>query len=59
MLTINETLDLFVLLIDHTDHLIDVILVQYTDHVLIQETTILQNILLHLDLLQDQETLRF
>ena len=57
MLTINETLDPIVLLIDHTDHPTDVILVQDTDHFLIQETTILQNILLHLHLLQDQEIL--
>ena len=57
MITINEILDPIVLLINHTDHLKDVILVQDTDHVLFQETTIFKNILSHLDLLQDQTIL--
>ena len=57
VITINEILDLIVLTIDHTDHLTDAILVLDTDHVLIQQTTILQDILLHSDLLQDQEIL--
>ena len=56
-ITINETLDSIVLLFDQTDHLTDVILVIETDHVLIPKTMILQNIILHLDLLQDQEFL--
>ena len=56
MITINKVLDPIVLFINHTDHLTDVILVQERIHVLIQEATILQNILLHLHLLQDQES---
>ena len=55
--TINKILDPIVLHIDHTNHLTDGILVLNTDHVLIQKTTILQNILLYLHLLQDQEIL--
>ena len=57
MITINKVLDPIVLFINHTDHLTDVILVQERNHVRIQEATILQNILLHLHLLQDQESL--
>ena len=47
----NYQLDPIVLLIDHTDHLTDAILVLDTDQVLFRETTILLNLLLHLDLL--------
>ena len=57
MITNNEILDPIVHLIYHTDHLTDVTLVQDTCHVLIKETTFLKNILLHLDLLQEQEIL--
>ena len=57
MISINEILDPIGFLIDHTDQLTDAILVLETDHVLIQETTILQDTLLHSDLLQDQEIL--
>ena len=57
MITTNEILDCIILFIDHTDHHIDTILVLDRDHVLIQETIILQDKSLHLDLLQDQEIL--
>ena len=57
MIIINETLDRIVRLIDQRDNLTDAILVLDTDHALIQELTILHDILLHLDLLQDQEIL--
>ena len=57
MININEILDPIVLLLDHTDHLTGTILVLDTDHVLIPETTISQNLLLHLDLLQGRENL--
>ena len=57
MTTINEILDPIVLLVVHKDLLTDVIVVLDTDHVLIQETTILQDILLNTGLVQDQEIL--
>ena len=57
IITINESQDLIVLLIDHTDHLRDVIPNLDTDHVRIRVTTYSQNILLHLDLVQEQEIL--
>ena len=59
MIMIKETLDGIVLLIDHTDHLTDASLDRDTDHIPIQEITILQDIFLHLDLLQDQKILDF
>ena len=58
MILINETLDRIVLRIDHTDHLTDAILVLDTDHVLIQEITLLPDVFLHLDLRQNQEILQ-
>ena len=57
MIIINETLDRIVRLIDHRDHIMHAILDLDTNHALIQELTILHDILLHLDLLQDQEIL--
>ena len=54
MITVNEILDPIVLLLDHTDTF-SPILVLDTDHVLIQDITILQDILLHSGLLQNQE----
>ena len=57
MIIINEILYRIVLLIDHRDHLTDAIFVVDTNHVPIQEITILQDILLLLDLLQNQEIL--
>ena len=57
MITVDEILHPIVLLIEHTDHLTDAVLVLDIDHVLIPETKFLQNILLHKDLLQDQEIL--
>ena len=59
MITIDDILDPIAHLIEHTDHLRDAILVQNIDHVLFLETTILQNILLHIDLIQDQEIFIF
>ena len=43
----------------HTDHHIDTTLVLDTDHAVIPETTNSQNIQIHTDHLQDQETLDF
>ena len=55
MIKINEIVDRIVLLVDHTDPLTDATLILDTDYVLIQKTTILQDILIHLDILQDQK----
>ena len=57
MMFINETLDRIILLTVHTGHLRDAILVLDIDPVLIQAVKIAHAILLHLDLLQDQELL--
>ena len=57
MITVDEILHPIVLLIEHTDHLTDAVLVLDIDHVFIPATKILQNILLHIDPLQDQEIL--
>ena len=43
----------------HTDHLIDTSLALDTDHAPVPEMTNLQNIQIHTDHLQDQETLDF
>ena len=55
MIKINEIVDRIVLLVDHTDPLTDATLILDTDYVLIQKTTILQDILIHSDILQDQK----
>ena len=59
MIDINEILDHIVPFLEHIDQLRDAILVLHIDQVLIPETTTLQNILLHIDLLPDHKLLDF
>ena len=57
MIIKNESLDCFVLLIYHKDHLTDAILVLDTNPVPIQEMTKLHDTLLQIDLHQEQDIL--